>query len=165
MTIAGVPAHRARGPVWAVLALGPGLAAFAAMSGLVVAKGRPSVLVVAVLLGIVVVLLNLTGAASAERAVQMWLLPRRGVTVTAVRNSPYGKNGVYEYRDASGVTRTYLRQSSAREVKVSYRPDRPDVAVGVYTAAVRVLVALGSLVLWAGTVGVAVAMITMGSIV
>ncbi|MEU7012424.1 hypothetical protein [Streptomyces sp. NPDC046385] len=79
---------------------------------------------------------------------------RRGITVTAVRTSPYGKSGVYAYTDRNGVSHTYARQGYASRIEISYRPDDPGVAVGVYPVVVRVLVALGSLALWAATIGV-----------
>lgn len=149
-------------PVGVVAVLAPGVGAFVAMSAGVVLHGEPAALVLSVLLGVVVIVLNLSSVASADRAIQMWRLPRRGVTVTAVRTSPYGRSGTYAYTDAGGASHSYQRKARAGEIEVSYHPKDPGRVVGVYPGFVRVLVALGSLVLWAGTLGLAYAMLLMG---
>ncbi|MET9953958.1 hypothetical protein ABZ135_20730 [Streptomyces sp. NPDC006339] len=154
--------EKARGLAWALTALGPGLAGLIAMSVLVVVNDGPSALVLSVILGIVAILLNLFSAYTMERAFQMWWLPRRGITVMAVRTSPYGKSGTYTYTDASGTTHSYFRQAYASEIEISYSPHAPGTAVGVYPPFVRVLVALVSLILWAATLGLVYLMILMG---
>ncbi|MER7515729.1 hypothetical protein [Streptomyces sp. NPDC126499] len=154
--------EKARGLGWALLALGPGLAGLVTMSVLVVADGEPGALVFSFILGIVAIVLNLLSAYTLERAVLMWWLPRRGITVMAVRTSPYGKSGTYTYTDASGQTHTHDRQAYAREVEISYSPSDPGRSVGVYPAFVRVLVALLSLILWAATLGLVYLMVSWG---
>ncbi|MFE5296915.1 hypothetical protein [Streptomyces sp. NPDC056632] len=154
--------HKARGLAWAALALGPGLAAFIAMSVLVVVNDEPGALVLSLLMGLVVIVLNVLSGYTADRAVQMSLLPRRGITVMAVRTSPYGKSGTYAFTDRDGTTHHYFRQAYASEIEISYHPDNPLTVVGVYPVFVRVLVALSSLVLWAATIGVICLMILVG---
>jgi hypothetical protein len=154
--------QRTRAMGWILLALGPGLGAFMAMSVLVVVNGEPSALIPSVLLGIVAVLLNLVSAVAAERSVQMWLLPRRGITVMAVRTSPYGKSGTYRYTDQSGKTHSFSRQAYASEIEVSYHPDNPSASVGVYLVHMRVLATLGALALWGAMLGLIYLMILTG---
>ncbi|MFF0432233.1 hypothetical protein ACFYU9_08435 [Streptomyces sp. NPDC004327] len=153
---------RARGVVWAVLGLGPGLGALITMSVLVVKHGEPGALILSLPLGFVAILLNVLSTAATEGNFRMWVLPRRGITVMAVRTSPYGKSGTYEYTDRNGVTHRYYRQAYASEVEISYLPDSPAMSVGVYPVFTRVVVALGALLLWAATIGLVVAMIYMG---
>ncbi|MFG3345281.1 hypothetical protein ACGF1Z_09475 [Streptomyces sp. NPDC048018] len=154
--------RQVRGLGWVALSLGPGLAAFLATSVLVVVNGEPEALVVSFLLGLVVIVLNLLSGYTADRALQMALLPRRGITVMAVRTRPYGKSGTYAFTDRDGITHHYFRQAYASEVEVAYHPDDPVTKVGVYPVFVRVLVALSSLVLWAATAGLVWLMILMG---
>ncbi|MFI1809722.1 hypothetical protein ACH414_05190 [Streptomyces sp. NPDC020422] len=149
-------------PAGVLAVLAPGVGAFLAMSVLVVLRGEPAALVLAFLLGIAVVVLNLSSVAAADRAIQMWRLPRRGVTVTAVRTGPYGRSGTYAYTDGCGTVHGYRRNSYADEVRISFHPKAPGRAVGVYPGPVRVLVALGALVLWAATGGLGCAMVFLG---
>ncbi|GAA2801627.1 hypothetical protein [Streptomyces showdoensis] len=154
---------RRRGPGWILAGLGPSVAAVVGTGALVVVRDEPTALVLTALLGVVVVLLNLASAATTERGFQMWVLPRRGVTVTAERTSPYGKSGVYRYTDPSGTSHTYSRQAYASRIRISHHPDDPRLAVGVYPVVVRVLAALGSLALWAATAGLVYLMFRMGN--
>ncbi|MFF5972078.1 hypothetical protein ACFY7C_11210 [Streptomyces sp. NPDC012769] len=154
--------EKARGLGWGLAAFGPGLTGLIAMSVLVVANGEPGALVLSVILGVVAILLNLFSVYTMERAFQMWWLLRRGITVMAVRTSPYGKSGTYTYTDATGRTYSYFRQAYASEIEICYHPDAPGTAVGVYPPFVRVLVALVSLILWAATLGLVYLMILMG---
>jgi hypothetical protein len=110
-------------------------------------------LLLAVPMGIVTVLFNVTSGVAAQRATKMWLLPWRGITVMAVRTSPYGKRGIYEYTDPSGKTHSYYRDAYASEIEICYHPDDPAESVGVYPVFMRVLATLGALVLWAVTAG------------
>ncbi|MEU6877118.1 hypothetical protein [Streptomyces sp. NPDC046712] len=132
------------------------------MSVLVVVGGEPGALVLSVLMGIVVLPFNVVSAYSMERAYLMWRLPSRGITVMAVRTSPHGKSGTYEYTDRSGASHSYYRQAYASAIEISYDPDAPGTVIGVYPVAARVLVTLLSLGLWAGTIGLAALMILMG---
>ncbi|GAA3395829.1 hypothetical protein [Streptomyces roseoviridis] len=154
--------EKARGLGWALLALGPGLAGFITMSVLVVVNGEPGALILSFMVGVVAILLNLVSAYTLERAFLMWWLPARGITVMAVRTSPYGKSGTYRYTDPSGKTHSYSRQAYASEIEISYSPSAPGTSIGVYPAFVRVLVALVSLTLWAATLGLLYLMILMG---
>ncbi|MFF4012727.1 hypothetical protein [Streptomyces sp. NPDC001717] len=154
--------EKAKGLAWAVVALGPGLGALIAMSVLVVIRGEPGALVLSVLMGIVALLFNVVSAVTMERGYQMWRLPRYGITVTAVRTSPFGKSGTYQYTDQSGASHNYSRQAYASEIEISYHPDDPGTNVGVYPVVVRVLVTLSSLLLWGATISLIYLMILMG---
>jgi hypothetical protein len=144
---------QARAGVWLLVTLVPGLATLVGTSVLFVMHGEPGMLLLAVPMGIVTVLFNATSGVTAQRATKMWLLPWRGITVMAVRTSPYGKRGIYEYTDPSGKTHSYYRDAYASEIEICYHPDDPAESVGVYPVYMRVLATLGALVLWAVTAG------------
>ncbi|MFD7262684.1 hypothetical protein [Streptomyces sp. NPDC059874] len=154
--------EKAKGLAWAVVAFGPGLTGLIAMSALVIMRGEPGALVLSVLLGIVALLLNVVSAVTMERGYQMWRLPRYGITVMAVRTSPFGKSGTYQYTDQSGASHNYSRRAYASEIEISYHPDDPGTNVGVHPVFDRVLVALSSLILWGATIGLTYLMIVMG---
>ena len=143
----------ARGVFWIVVSLGPGLATLIGTSALFVAHGEPGFLLLSIPMGIVTVLFNITSAATTERVTKMWLLPRRGITVMAVRTNPPGRKGVYAYTDPRGETHRYDRDASAHEIEIAYHPDDPTDRVGVYPVYVRVFASLGTLLLWAATAG------------
>ncbi|MFI0990510.1 hypothetical protein [Streptomyces exfoliatus] len=145
--------QQARTAVWLMLAVVPGLATLIVTSVLFVMHGQAGMLILAIPMGIVTVFLNLASATAGERVLQMWLLPRRGITVMAVRSSPYGKSGKYEYTDPSGTTHSYYRDASASQIEISYHPDDPGQPVGVYPPSTRVLATIGTLLLWAVTAG------------
>ncbi|MBW5483794.1 hypothetical protein [Streptomyces bambusae] len=146
--------QKARGLAWVLVALGPGLASLIVTSVLFVLHGEAGMLILAIPMGLVSVFLNLASAAAAERSLQMWLLPWRGITVMAVRTSPYGKSGKYEYTDSSGTLHSYYRDAYASRIEISYHPENPGNPVGVYPVFTRVVVALGTLILCAVTAGV-----------
>ncbi|MFF9867913.1 hypothetical protein ACF1G0_21240 [Streptomyces sp. NPDC013953] len=87
------------------------------MSVLVVLNGEAGALVLAVILGIVALLLNICSAFTLEPAFHMWWLPERGITVMAVRTSPYGTSGDYTYTDAGGTSHSSYRQAYASEMR------------------------------------------------
>lgn len=156
-------ARRSRALGWILMALVPGVGASVAMSVLVVQRDKSGALVLSVILGIVAILLNLSSAALSERLFQMWVLPGRGITVTAVRTSPYGKRGSYAYTVLGGKTHSYSRQSYAAEIEICYRPDDPAANVGLYPVFTRVVVTFGALLLWGVTLGLIVLMIFLGA--
>ncbi|MEV4949766.1 hypothetical protein [Streptomyces sp. NPDC053755] len=145
--------QQARTTAWLLLAVVPGLATLIVTSVLYVMHAEAGMLILSIPMGIVTVFLNLASATAGERVLQMWLFPRRGITVVAVRSSPYGTSGTYEYTDPSGTTHRYHRSASAGRIEVSYHPDDPGQAVGVYPPSTRVLAAIGTLLLWAVTAG------------
>ncbi|WMX47166.1 hypothetical protein [Streptomyces roseicoloratus] len=162
--LASLPVRRVRTTGWIVTALGPAVVAFAATSALLVASGRTALLLTATIVGVVAVLLNLCSAAVTTSVVDLWVLPRRGVTVTAVRStpSPYGTPGFYVYRDRDGRTHHYLRRSTSSEVEVGYDPRNPVRHAGVYPLPLRLLATLSAVLLWALTAGVVVALMLIG---
>ncbi|WP_327260774.1 hypothetical protein OG444_04030 [Streptomyces sp. NBC_01232] len=145
--------EKAKGIAWLLLALGPGLVTLIVTGVLVVMHGDAGMLILAVPMGLLTVFLNLASAVAAERTLQMWLLPRRGITVVAVRTSPYGKSGNYEYTDPSGQTHSYCRDAYASQIEISYHPDRPGSPIGVYPPSTRVAATIGTLLLWVVTAG------------
>ncbi|MEU8619830.1 hypothetical protein [Streptomyces sp. NPDC048623] len=155
-------ARKARALGWILLALVPGVGATVATSVLVVRAGEPGALPLSVVLGIVAVLLNLCSGMLTERIFQMWVLPRRGITVMAVRNNSYGKTGFYEYTDLSGMTYNHTRQAYASEIEICYHPDNPAENVGVYPVFTRVVITFGALLLWGVTLGLCTLMILLG---
>ncbi|MGW6395382.1 hypothetical protein ACWFR1_33915 [Streptomyces sp. NPDC055103] len=144
---------KVRAGIWLLFTLGPGLATLIGTSVLFVMHGEPGFLLLAIPMGIVTVLFNAASGAATERATKMWLLPRRGTTVMAVRTSPYGKSGKYTYTDQSGTSHSYYRDAYAGEIEICYHPDDPAESVGVYPVYMRVLATLGALFLWAVTAG------------
>ncbi|MFH8799002.1 hypothetical protein ACH4F6_05285 [Streptomyces sp. NPDC017936] len=145
--------EKAKDMVRALVGLGPGLATLIVTSVLFVLRGEAGMLILAIPMGLVIVFLNFASAATTEQILRMWLLPRRGITVMAVRTSPYGTSGKYEYTDPSGQTHSYSRNASANEIEISYHPDRPGHPVGVHPPFTRVAATIGTLVLWAVTAG------------
>ena len=145
--------EKAKHYTWQLIAFGPGLVTLILTCVLFIMHGDAGMLILAVPMGIVTVLFNAASAAATDGTLRMWRLPRRVITVMAVRTSPHGEPGTYEYTDPSGQTHSYDRNTYASQIEISYHPGRPGHPVDVHPPSTRVAATIGTLLLWAVTAG------------